>query len=107
MTGMIYIDLFITFFVIGMFTIGGGYAMLSLIQNEVVTTHNWIDETTFTTNIAPNPIIKLTKLSGKAETINETAKSTEMILTKLFVRIINMPPFTEFLWNSFAELVIP
>lgn len=61
MTGIIYIDLFITFFVIGMFTIGGGYAMLSLIQNEVVTTHNWIDETTFTDIVAisqmtPGPI---------------------------------------------------
>ena len=33
---MIYIELFLTFFLIGMFTIGGGYAMLSLIQNEVV-----------------------------------------------------------------------
>ena len=44
-----------------MFTIGGGYAMLSLIQNEVVTTHNWIDETTFTDIVAisqmtPGPI---------------------------------------------------
>lgn len=61
MTGMIYIDLFITFFIIGMFTIGGGYAMLSLIQNEVVTVHNWIDETTFTDIVAisqmtPGPI---------------------------------------------------
>ena len=36
---MIFWELFITFFVIGMFTIGGGYAMLSLIQNEVVTVH--------------------------------------------------------------------
>ena len=45
---MIYLELFATFFIIGMFTIGGGYAMLSLIQNEVVTVHGWIDETTFT-----------------------------------------------------------
>ena len=40
---MLYIELFLTFFLIGMFTIGGGYAMLSLIQNEVVTVHAWID----------------------------------------------------------------
>lgn len=58
---MIYIELFLTFFLIGMFTIGGGYAMLSLIQNEVVTVHAWIDETTFTDIIAisqmtPGPI---------------------------------------------------
>jgi chromate transporter len=58
---MIYIELFWTFFVIGMFTIGGGYAMLSLIQNKVVTEHAWIDDTTFTDIIAisqmtPGPI---------------------------------------------------
>lgn len=58
---MIYIELFWTFFVIGMFTIGGGYAMLSLIQNEVVTVHGWIDDGTFTDIVAisqmtPGPI---------------------------------------------------
>ena len=45
---MIYIELFTTFFMIGIFTIGGGYAMLSLIQAQVVTIHGWIDEKTFT-----------------------------------------------------------
>jgi chromate transporter len=44
-----------------MFTIGGGYAMLSLIQNEVVTVHGWITDTTFTDIVAisqmtPGPI---------------------------------------------------
>ena len=58
---MIYLELFTTFFVIGMFTIGGGYAMLSLIQNEVVTVHGWISEGTFTDIVAisqmtPGPI---------------------------------------------------
>jgi chromate transporter len=58
---MIYAELFMTFFIIGMFTIGGGYAMLSLIQNEVVTVHGWITDTTFTDIVAisqmtPGPI---------------------------------------------------
>ena len=58
---MIYLELFTSFFLIGMFTIGGGYAMLSLIQNEVVTVHGWIDDTTFTDIVAisqmtPGPI---------------------------------------------------
>lgn len=58
---MIYLELFTSFFLIGMFTIGGGYAMLSLIQNEVVTVHGWIDEVTFTDIVAisqmtPGPI---------------------------------------------------
>ena len=58
---MIFAELFLTCFLIGMFTIGGGYAMLSLIQNEVVNVHGWIDDTTFTDIVAvsqmtPGPI---------------------------------------------------
>ncbi len=50
-----------TFFVIGAFTIGGGYAMLSLIQNQVVVVHPWISESAFTDIVAisqmtPGPI---------------------------------------------------
>ena len=58
---MIYMQLFFTFFVVGLFTFGGGYAMLSLIQNEVVTEHGWISDLTFTDIVAvsqmtPGPI---------------------------------------------------
>lgn len=57
----LYIQLFVTFFVIGMFTFGGGYAMLSLIQTQVVVAHPWISESTFTDIVAisqmtPGPI---------------------------------------------------
>lgn len=58
---MIYLQLFYTFFIIGMFTFGGGYAMLSLIQNEVVVNHAWVTAQEFTDMIAisqmtPGPI---------------------------------------------------
>lgn len=39
---MIYIELLFTFFKVGVFTFGGGYAMLPLIQAEVAA-HGWID----------------------------------------------------------------
>lgn len=39
---MIYLELFLTFFMIGAFTFGGGYAMLPLIQ-EQVTAKGWVD----------------------------------------------------------------
>lgn len=60
-TVMLFIQLFTTFFVIGIFTFGGGYAMLSLIQTQVVTAHGWLSESTFTNIIAisqmtPGPI---------------------------------------------------
>ena len=41
---MIYIQLFYTFFKIGLFGFGGGYAMLSMIQGEVVTRYGWVKE---------------------------------------------------------------
>ena len=60
-TLILLLQLFGTFFLIGAFTIGGGYAMLSLIQGEVVTAHHWISESTFTDIVAisqmtPGPV---------------------------------------------------
>ncbi len=57
----IYPQLFVTFFVIGLFTFGGGYAMLSLIQTQVVVTHGWMTQSAFTDVVAisqmtPGPI---------------------------------------------------
>lgn len=58
---MIFLQLFITFFKIGLFGFGGGYAMLSLIRAEVVTRHLWISSGEFTDIVAvsqmtPGPI---------------------------------------------------
>jgi len=39
--------LFKTFFLIGAFSFGGGYAMLPLIQEEVVQNHSWLTATQF------------------------------------------------------------
>lgn len=39
--------LFVTYLKIGAFTIGGGYAMLALVQREVVDRHHWLDEKEF------------------------------------------------------------
>ena len=58
---MIFLQLFYTFFKIGLFGFGGGYAMLSMIQGEVVTRHGWITAQEFTDIVAisqmtPGPI---------------------------------------------------
>lgn len=58
---MIYLQLFITFFQIGLFGFGGGYGMLSMIQGEVVTRYNWMSASEFTDIVAvsqmtPGPI---------------------------------------------------
>ncbi len=58
---MILFQLFYTFFKIGLFGFGGGYAMLSMIQGEVVTRYGWLTPQEFTDIVAisqmtPGPI---------------------------------------------------
>ena len=58
---MIFLKLFLIFSKIGIFNFGGGYAMISLIQNEVVTKEHWMTSQEFTDMIAvsqmtPGPI---------------------------------------------------
>ena len=58
---MIYLQLFLTFFKIGLFGFGGGYGMLSLIQHETVEHYHWLTAAQFTDIVAisqmtPGPI---------------------------------------------------
>jgi len=58
---MIFLELFIVFSKIGIFNFGGGYAMLSLIQDEVVNKNHWMTVSEFTDIVAvsqstPGPI---------------------------------------------------
>lgn len=58
---MIYIELFFSFFQIGLFSIGGGYAAMPLIQHQVVDTHPWLTMTQFAdimtiAEMTPGPI---------------------------------------------------
>ncbi len=58
---MILWQLFLSYLKIGFFGLGGGYAMLSLIQNEVVVQHQWMTNAEFAdivavSQITPGPI---------------------------------------------------
>ena len=58
---MIFWQLFVSYLKIGFFGFGGGYAMLSLIQNEVVVQHAWMTNAEFADIVAvsqmtPGPI---------------------------------------------------
>lgn len=47
-----YCDLFWSFFKVGAFTIGGGYAMIPLMQRELVERHGWMSEEDFLDQVA-------------------------------------------------------
>ena len=58
---MIYLKLFLSFLQIGLFSFGGGYAAMPLIQDQVVSQHGWLTMTEFTdlitiSQMTPGPI---------------------------------------------------
>lgn len=58
---MIYLELFWSFFRIGLFSIGGGYAAMPLIQQQVVDVHPWLTMAEFSdiitiSQMTPGPI---------------------------------------------------
>lgn len=58
---MIYLQLFLSFLQIGLFSFGGGYAAMPLIQEQVVTSHGWLSMSEFTdlitiSQMTPGPI---------------------------------------------------
>lgn len=71
---MIYWQIFKTFFKIGLFNFGGGYPMISFIQNEVVLKHGWLSNGEFTDIVAvsqmtPGPVgINMATYTGYAAT---------------------------------------
>ena len=58
---MIYLELFWSFLKIGLFSFGGGYAAMPLIQEQVVSSHDWLSMAEFTdlitiSQMTPGPI---------------------------------------------------
>lgn len=104
---MIYWQLFISFVQIGLFSFGGGYAAMPLIQNQVVTLRQWLTMTEFTdlitiSQMTPGPIainsatfvgMKIAGVPGAlAATIGCILPSCIIvtILAKLYLRYRNL-----------------
>jgi chromate transporter len=60
-SNMIYLQIFVSFFQIGLFSFGGGYAALPLIENQVIDVHKWLSLAEFAdlitiSQMTPGPI---------------------------------------------------
>ncbi len=86
-------DLFLTFFMIGFVSFGGGYAMIPLIQEEVVKRHQWMSVQEFTDVIAvagmsPGPIATNSAIFigfDQAGFMGATVSALGMILPSLMI----------------------
>ena len=90
---MIYFKLFYVFFKVGLFSFGGGYAILPLMQHEVVDVYKWISfqefmEIVAVSQITPGPIsINLASHVGYrvAQTLGSTIATASVILPSLII----------------------
>ena len=94
----IYIQLFLTFFKIGAFSFGGGYAMIPFIQREVIDKHNWINLSNFSdiigiSQMTPGPVAVNTatfvgyKLAGVLGSFSATLGIT--VVSFILITLVN------------------
>ena len=90
---MTYFNLFLIFFKVGLFSFGGGYAILPLMQHEVVDVNKWISFKEFmdivaVSQITPGPIsINLATHVGYriGGVIGSTIATTSVILPSIII----------------------
>lgn len=116
------LELFTTFFKIGMFTIGGGYAMLPIIQREVVETKGWMTDKEFLdsvslTNSLPGPLAtnaatfigyKIKGVKGSIFSILGVATPSIIIIiiiASLFKNIMDNP-YVEYIFKGARPAVV-
>ena len=95
---MIYFELLCSFLMIGLFSFGGGYGMLSVIQGEVVARHAWLTASEFTDIVAvsqmtPGPIgINSATYVGYTAVFNATGNEALAVLGSLVASLAVMLP---------------
>ena len=90
---MTYFNLFLVFFKVGLFSFGGGYAILPLMQHEVVDINKWISFKEFmdivaVSQITPGPIsINLATHVGYriGGTLGSTIATTSVVLPSIII----------------------
>ncbi len=107
---MIYLQLFYTFFLIGLFTFGGGYAMIPMIQEQVVG-KGWISESNLTDFIAvsevtPGPFaLNISTFVGNnvAGVFGSVCSTVGVILPSLIIITIVAMIMKKFITNKYVK----
>lgn len=83
-----YCELFTTFFKIGTFTIGGGYAMIPLIQREVVERRRWLTDMEMLDVIALSQTMPGILAANIAALVGQRLRGTRGALTAVLGNIL-------------------
>ena len=116
------LEIFAVFFKIGLFTIGGGYAMLPIIQKEVVETKGWMDDEEFLdaislTNSLPGPLAinaatfvgyRVCKVKGALAAVLGAASPSVIIILAVAVIFSNLTeyPVVQHIFDGIRPAVV-
>lgn len=106
---MLYLQLFWSFFLVGLFSIGGGYAALPLIQSQVVEQHGWLSMTEFAdvvtiSQMTPGPISlnAATFVGAKLAGLGGSVIATAGCVMPSFIIVLTLAYF----YSKYKELPI-
>lgn len=119
---MIFLQLFYTFFIIGLFGFGGGYGMLSLIQTETVIRHHWLSSAEFTNIVAisqmtPGPIginsatycgytaVHNAGFTGGMAVLGSVTATVELVLPSLILMLLISKMFLKYMKTPLVQSV--
>ena len=116
------LEIFAIFFKIGLFTIGGGYAMLPIIQKEVVETKGWMDDEEFLdaislTNSLPGPLAinaatfvgyRVCKVKGVLAAVLGAASPSVIIILTVAMVFSNLTeyPVVQYIFGGIRPAVV-
>ena len=107
---MIFFELFYTFFLIGLFTFGGGYAMIPMIEEQVVS-KGWVSESALTDFIAvsestPGPFaLNISTFVGNSVggVFGAICATVGVILPSLIIIVIIAMIMKKFMKNKYVQ----
>ena len=110
---MIYLELFIGFLTVGLFSFGGAYAAIPLIR-DVVLAYGWLDEDTLTNMIAigestPGPImVNLATYVGssKGGILGGILATFAVVLPAFFIILLIMVVLRKMLGNKYVQAIL-
>lgn len=110
---MIYLYLFLEFFKVGLFTIGGGYAMIPLIK-EVVLSHGWLSEAEFIdmiglSEVTPGPIaINMATFIGSNQggILGATVATIGVVLPAFLIMLLISILLKKFIKKRFVQAAL-
>ena len=107
---MIYLYLFLEFFKVGLFTFGGGYAMIPLIK-EVVLSRGWMDEAHFIdmiglSEVTPGPIaVNMATFIGSEQggILGSVVATIGVVLPAFVIMLLISILLKKFMKNRFVQ----